>query len=94
MAAAELSGTAPSVFERIRGVIEEGTKDVAALLHAVGNTRLTQTMRGSEHVAMRIGWMAERNFYVLSRDEPTKRQLYTLANELAEIALGAAGYTG
>jgi TetR/AcrR family transcriptional regulator, ethionamide resistance regulator len=93
MAAAELAGSAPSIFERIRLVIESPMRDVAKLLHGIGGSRLTRTMRTSERLALRIGWMTERNFYVLARENPSKRQLYALADDLAEIALAAAGYS-
>jgi AcrR family transcriptional regulator len=92
MAAAELAASAPSVFERIRLAIESPKHEMAVLLHGIGGSRLTRTMHSSERLAERIGWMGERNFYVLARENPTKRQLYALADELTEIALGAAGY--
>jgi AcrR family transcriptional regulator len=94
LAAAELAGSAPSIFERIRLVIESVVKDVASLLHGIGASPLTRTMRSSERLAMRLGWMTERNFYVLARENPSKRQFYALADDLAAIALAAAGHTG
>jgi hypothetical protein len=62
-------------------VIDVPIRNVAALLHKIGNSRLTKTMRAWEHLARRICWTAERNFYVLARENPSKRQLYALADE-------------
>jgi hypothetical protein len=41
---------------------------------------------------VRLAWMTERNFYVLGRTKPSRKQLYTLGDELAEIWLAAAGH--
>jgi AcrR family transcriptional regulator len=92
MAAAELAGSAPSVFERIRAVIEVPMPDMARLLRRVGGSRLTRDPQSAERLAVRLAWMTERNFYVLGRDRPNRDQLYALADELAEIWLEAAGY--
>lgn len=90
LAAAELAGSAPSVFDRIERVMASTQMDTATLLHEFGGSGLTRTLKSSERLASRIGWMIERNFYVLSRDNPKKRELEALADELTEIALAAA----
>jgi AcrR family transcriptional regulator len=93
MAAAELAGSAPSVFERIRAVIEEPMPDMGRLLRRIRGSSLTRDLRSAERLALRLAWMTERNFYVLGRERPSREQLSALADELAEIWLGAAGYT-
>lgn len=94
MAASELAGSAPSVFERVQSVIESATPEIAQLLYRSGTSALTRDLKSAERFGMRLGWMVERNFYVLARSNPTKKRLYALADELAEIALAASGYEG
>jgi AcrR family transcriptional regulator len=91
MAAAELAGSAPSVFERMRSVIEAPMPDMARLLRRIGGNSLTRDPRSAERLAVRLAWMTERNFYVLGRERPSREQLYALADELAEVWLAAAG---
>jgi AcrR family transcriptional regulator len=93
MAAAELAGSAPSVFERVRAVVEEPMPDMARLLRRVGGSGLTRDLPSAERLAVRLAWMTERNFYVLGRGRPSREQLHALADELAEIWLAAAGHT-
>jgi AcrR family transcriptional regulator len=94
MAAAELAGSAPSVFERIRAVIEVPMPDMARLLRRIGGNGLTRDLHSAERLAVRLAWMTERNFYVLGRTRPSREQLSALADELAEIWLAAAGVAG
>lgn len=92
MAAADLAGSAPSVFERVRDVAEGRSIEVAHLLSSGGGGPLVSDIGRAERLATALGWMAERNFYVLAREEPTRAQLDALADQLSEIALAAAGY--
>ena len=94
LAAAELAGSAPTVFERIRQVIDGPAQHVGALLYEVGSNDSTKTRKSSVRLARQLGWMAERNFYVLARENPSKRELDALADELARVMLAAAGYAG
>ena len=91
MAAAELAGSVPSVFERMRAVIDESMPDMASVLLAIGGATLTRDRESAERLAVRLGWMTERNFYVLGRERPSHEQLYALADELTEIWMAAAG---
>jgi len=92
MVAAELAGSVPSVFERMRAVIDESTPDMASLLQRIGGGPLTRDLDSAERLAVRLAWMTERNFYVLGRERPSHDQLYALADELTEIWLEAAGH--
>jgi TetR/AcrR family transcriptional regulator, ethionamide resistance regulator len=92
MAAAELAGSAPSIFERIRAVNETPSPDMAQLLRRIGGNHLTRDLCSAERLAVRLAWMTERNFYVLGRTKPNREQLYALADELTEIWLAAAGH--
>lgn len=94
MAAAELAGSIPSVFEKMRSVIELPMADMARLLRRIGGSSLTRDQPSAERLSIRLAWMTERNFYVLGRSRPSRKQLYALADELAEICLAAAGYKG
>jgi TetR/AcrR family transcriptional regulator, ethionamide resistance regulator len=94
MAAAELAGSTPSVFERMRSVIELPMSDMARLLRRVGGSSLTRDQSSAERLSLRLAWMTERNFYVLGRSRPSRKQLYALADELAEICLATAGHRG
>lgn len=92
IAAADLAGSAPTVFERIRAVIEEPTPDMASLLLRIGGNELTRDLSSAERLAVRLAWMTERNFYVLARERASRGQFYALADELTEIWLQAAGH--
>jgi hypothetical protein len=92
VAAAELAGSAPSVFERMRTVIETTIPELAQLLREAGGNHLTRNDSSAERLALRLAWMTERNFYVLGRERPSREQLFALADELAEIWLAAAGH--
>lgn len=92
MAAADLAGSAPSVFERMQAVIETTIPELAQLLRRAGGNHLTRDDRSAERLALRLAWMTERNFYVLGRGRPSREQLFALADELADIWLAAAGH--
>ena len=91
MAAAELAGSAPSIFERMQSVIESPMPDMARLLRRIGGS-LTREGTSAERLAVRLAWMTERNFYVLGRAQPSHEQLYALADELAEVWIAAASH--
>src|SRR3954454_819163 len=74
MTAAELAGSAPSVFERIQAVAESQF-EVAQILHRIGGSPLVRDRESAERLARRFGWMVERNFYVVARTAPTRRRL-------------------
>ena len=93
MAAAELAGSAPSIFERMRSVIESPMPDMARLLRRIGGS-LTRDPASAERLAVHLAWMTERNFYVLGRAQPSREQLHALADQLAEIWIAAAGSGG
>ena len=94
MVAARLAGSVPSVFERMRAVIDGSMPDMATLLRRIGGNTLTRDIESAQRLAAHLGWMTERNFYVLGRERPSPDQLYALADELSEIWLEAAGHRG
>lgn len=87
-AAVELSASEPAIFDRIAGA--------ASALRAPSGTwllagRHIHTRRDAEQLAEILIWMAERNFYVLARNHPTRRRLRRLADRLSDIWTRAAG---
>ena len=68
--------------------------DMARLLRRIGGSHLARDQPSAERLAIRLAWMTERNFYVLGRSRPNRKQLYALADELPEICLTVAGDQG
>jgi TetR/AcrR family transcriptional regulator, ethionamide resistance regulator len=88
MAATESGSHEPEVFERI-------VKSQSALI-APTSTLLRQgtrvrSDRDARALAEMFTWMAERNFYVLSRKRPSKRRLHAMADRLLSVWVLAAG---
>jgi AcrR family transcriptional regulator len=90
-AAAELAGSVPSLFDRIAGVIESVVDERARLLVEAGTTPEVADLATARETALALSWMSERNFYVLSRRNPTAADYHALADRLSAIWARAAG---
>jgi AcrR family transcriptional regulator len=89
--AAELSGNAPEVFDRIVAVIEAVVDDRAELLVEAGGTPEVADLATARETARTLLWMSERNFYVLSRRHGTEEEFHALAERLYRIWARVAG---
>lgn len=88
MAATESGGGKPDVFERIVQA-QRGLITLTASLLRRGSQ--VGTDREARALAEMLTWMAERNFYVLSRKRPSKRALHAMADRLLAVWILAAG---
>jgi AcrR family transcriptional regulator len=88
MAATESGSHEPEVFERIVKAQSALIKPTSALLRCGANVRSDRDARA---LAEMFTWMAERNFYVLSRNRPSRRRLHTMADRLLSVWILAAG---
>jgi TetR/AcrR family transcriptional regulator, ethionamide resistance regulator len=90
-AAAELGGSVPSLFDRIAGVMEAVADDRAALLMAAGTTPEVADQATARQTTEILFWMSERNFYVLSRSDPSDADYHALADRMFAIWSRVAG---
>jgi TetR/AcrR family transcriptional regulator, ethionamide resistance regulator len=88
MAASESGGHDPTVFDRIVKTQSALIMPTSTLLRR--GTRV-HSDRDAHALAEMFTWMAERNFYVLSRKRPSRRQLHALADRLLSVWIPAAG---
>jgi AcrR family transcriptional regulator len=88
MAATESGSRESTVFERIVAAQSALITPTSTLLRR--GTRV-RSDRDAYALAEMFTWMAERNFYVLSRKRPSRRQLHALADRLLEVWVLAAG---
>ena len=89
--AAELSGSAPEVFDRIVAVIEAVVDNRAELLVEAGSTPEVADLATARETARTLLWMSERNFYVLSRRHGSEEEFHALAERLYRIWARVAG---
>jgi AcrR family transcriptional regulator len=90
-AAAELAGSVPSLFDRIAGVMHAVADDRAAFLMAAGTTPEVADPPTARATTEALFWMSERNFYVLSRSDPSEDEYHALAERLSRIWARVAG---
>jgi AcrR family transcriptional regulator len=88
MAATESGSQDPAVFERIVKAQRALTAPTSTLLRRGTHVRSDRDARA---LAEMFTWMAERNFYVLSRTRPSRRRLHAMADRLLEVWVLAAG---
>jgi AcrR family transcriptional regulator len=88
MAASELGARDPSMFDRVMSTHRALVAPTSDLLR--GGTRVRGT-RDARALAEMFTWMAERNFYVLSRERPSRRQLRARADRMLDVWVTAAG---
>jgi AcrR family transcriptional regulator len=88
MAATESGSSDTAVFERIVKAQSALVTPTAALLRRGSRVR---SNTDAYALAEMFTWMAERNFYVLSRQRPSRRQLHALAKRLLKVWVLAAG---
>ncbi len=88
IAATELGSHEPAVFDRL---VEAQAALVTPTSFLLARGSRVGTQRDAHKLAEMFTWMAERNFYVLARQEPTRRQLRALADRMLEVWVAAAG---
>jgi TetR/AcrR family transcriptional regulator, ethionamide resistance regulator len=88
MAASESGSHEPEVFERIVKAQSALIEPTSTLLRRGTNVR---SDREALALAEMFTWMAERNFYVLSRKRPSRRGLHAMADRLLSVWVLAAG---
>jgi AcrR family transcriptional regulator len=88
VAASELGARDPAMFDRVISTQRALITPTAELLRQ--GTRV-HSLRDARALAEMFTWMAERNFYVLSRERPSRRRLRAQADRMLEVWVTAAG---
>ncbi len=91
MAASELGARDPSMFDR---VIATHRALVAPTSDLLRHGTHVASQRDARALADMLTWMAERNFYVLSRERPSRRRLRARADRMLDVWVTAAGLEG
>lgn len=88
MAASELGGGDPAMFNRVIGTHRALVAPTAGLLR---QGRRVHSQQDARALAEMFTWMAERNFYVLSRERASRRRLRARADRMLDVWVTAAG---
>jgi AcrR family transcriptional regulator len=88
MAASELGSGDPAMFDRVISTHRALVAPTSDLLRQGSRVHSPADARA---LAEMFTWMAERNFYMLSRERPSRRRLRARANRMLDVWVTAAG---
>jgi AcrR family transcriptional regulator len=88
MAASELGTGDPAMFERM---IATQRALIAPTSELLGRGSRVHSAAHARALAEMFTWMAERNFYVLSRERPSRRRLRARADAMLDVWVTTAG---